>query len=138
MKKTSRVSVILLMLNCGIHDNTVNKETAEKNTTPEKYEENLRSIIKLAKSGAADVIWVTTTPLSEKQGTFNEGLEEYNAIAARIMAENNIFIIDLHNITKAYAETVDELTRDQLHFKDEVCARQGADIAKIILDKYYK
>jgi len=65
--------------------------------TLEQYEANLRKIVKQLKATDAKLIWAATTPVPDAEAGRIKGDElKYNAVAAKIMAENNIPINDLH------------------------------------------
>ncbi len=67
-------------------------------TSPQQYEKNLQELVKRLKSTGAKLIWASTTPIrSAPNGIFEPGTEvEYNSIAARVMAEHNIPVNDMH------------------------------------------
>ena len=63
----------------------------------EQYETNLRKLVKELKSTDAVLIWASTTPVPDGEAGRVKGDElKYNAVAAKIMAENKIAINDLH------------------------------------------
>ena len=65
--------------------------------TLDQYETKLRMIVKNLKTTGARLIWATTTPVPDGEAGRIKGDElKYNAIAAKIMGENNIPINDLH------------------------------------------
>ena len=65
--------------------------------TPEQYEANLRKLVKILKGSGAKLIWASTTPVPDGEAGRIKGDDlKYNAVAARIMAENKIPINDLH------------------------------------------
>jgi hypothetical protein len=67
-------------------------------TTPlPDYEKNLRALVARLKKTGATLIWASTTPVPEGEPGRIKGDEvKYNAVAAKIMAENGIAIDDLH------------------------------------------
>jgi hypothetical protein len=69
-----------------------------RTTSPEQYEKNLRELVKRLKATGAKVIWASTTPIrSTPKGIFKMGSEvEYNAIAAKAMAEHDVTINDMY------------------------------------------
>lgn len=104
-------------------------------TTPEQYESNLRQLVSILKSTGAALIWASTTPVHPVRdpafgvnAVDGENVPKYNAVAARVMAENEIPIDDLYSLALPNA---DELRKgDSIHFTDEgyeVLARQVAD-----------
>ena len=95
--------------NCGIHDTKFFKEQQSFQVTPEKYEANLREIVKRIRAKtSAVVIFATTTPilderaLSKRRGRAyaltGRAVERYNAIALRVMAELKVPINDLNKV----------------------------------------
>ncbi len=77
-------------------------------TSPAEYEKNLTEIVKRLKATGAKLIWASTTPITgDSLGLYEAGSEiEYNAIAAKIMAANQIPINDMHTaVTTMMAET---------------------------------
>lgn len=65
--------------------------------TPEQYEANLRKLLARLKQTGAKLIWASTTPVPEEEvGRFVGDEIKYNAIAAKIMAENKIMVDDLY------------------------------------------
>lgn len=78
----------------GNRDKVNGKVTFE----PEEYEKNLRELVARLKKTGAKLIWATTTPVPEKEAGRILGDDiKYNAIAARIMKENNIVTNNLHS-----------------------------------------
>ena len=62
----------------------------------EQYEANLRKIVKALKATDAKLIWATTPVPDGESGRIKGDELKYNAVAAKIMAENKIAINDLH------------------------------------------
>lgn len=65
----------------------------------EDYEKNLRSIVARLKQTKATLIWAHTTPIlvgSEPGYAGGEMVDQYNAVAARVMQENGVIINDLN------------------------------------------
>lgn len=65
----------------------------------DEYENNLRTIVDRLKQTGATLIWAHTTPIQEgtPPGYFGGQLvDEYNAVAAKIMEENGVIINDLN------------------------------------------
>lgn len=67
-------------------------------TTPlPDYEKNLRALVARLKKTGATLIWASTTPVPDGEPGRIKGDEiKYNAVAAKIMAENGIATDDLH------------------------------------------
>jgi alpha-L-fucosidase len=66
-------------------------------TTLPEYEKNLRELVARLKKTSATLVWAGTTPVPDGEPGRIKGDEvKYNAVAAKIMAENSIAIDDLH------------------------------------------
>jgi hypothetical protein len=73
-------------------------------STPEQYEKTLDALVQRLKASKAKLVWGSTTPMvtvnffaSFQGNLFDENAEqEYNAIAARVMAKHKIPVVDLH------------------------------------------
>lgn len=129
-----QVKYDILLLNCGLHDIRVDRNTLELQIKAEQYKRNLEEIIDLAKMLSKEVFWITTTPIidkihnSRKEGfwRFSKDLDTYNAIAEEVMIKENIKTIDLYNFTKGFGEKV---YCDHVHFKEDIRKLQAEYIA---------
>ncbi len=73
-------------------------------STPALYEKQLDALVQRLETTKAKLIWGNTTPMvnvnsfpSYQGNLFDAGAEvEYNAIAARVMAEHKVPVVDLH------------------------------------------
>lgn len=68
-------------------------------TSIEDYEKNLRAIVARLKQTKATLIWAHTTPIlvgSEPGYVGGEMVDNYNAVAAKVMQENGVIINDLN------------------------------------------
>ena len=88
----------VIHFNWGIHDLKYMPD-GKRQVEPADYEANLRSLVATLKMTGAKLIWATTTPIPE--GELNPPrkfgqVNEYNDIAARVMAENGVAIDDLN------------------------------------------
>ncbi len=64
---------------------------------PDEYEENLRKLVNRLKQTGATLIWCSTTPVPEgAKGRVVGDSARYNAIAAKVMKENDVAINDLY------------------------------------------
>lgn len=84
--------------NWGIHDLKIMPD-GKRQVVPADYEANLRTLVANLKTTGAKLIWASTTPIPA--GELNPPREfgqvaEYNAIAARVMKENDVIINDLN------------------------------------------
>lgn len=71
-------------------------------TDAKQYEQNLRELVARLKAKESRLIWASTTPIrSSPKRVFKVGSEiEYNEIAAKIMHESEIEIVDMHTHVK--------------------------------------
>jgi hypothetical protein len=66
-------------------------------SSPQLYEQNLRELVKRLKATGVKLIWASTTPITGMDNIFDLDSEaEYNDIAAKIMTEQEIPVIDVH------------------------------------------
>lgn len=73
--------------------------TDPRQAEPEAYEKNLREIVQKLKASGARLVFATTTPVPEGKLSPHrdpQDVERYNAIAQRVMEENDIAIDDLY------------------------------------------
>jgi lysophospholipase L1-like esterase len=109
----------VITFNFGLHD-LKRMDTGLQQVPPADYEKNLRTIVAKLKATGAKLIWVNTTPVPE--GDLNpprhfDDAVKYNDIAARVMKDNGVTILDL------YAFALPQLAQIQnphdVHFKPE-------------------
>jgi hypothetical protein len=97
----------VIHFNWGIHDLKFMPD-GKRQVEADAYEANLRSLIARMKKTGAKLIWATITPIpnGELLPARKFGIvADYNAIASRVMAENQITINDLNAwITPKLAE----------------------------------
>ncbi len=102
----------VIHFNWGLHDlkylgpngkNLADPAAADSHqqVPPEEYEKNLRKLVARLKETGATLIWCSTTPVPAGAGGRVVGdAVKYNAIAAKIMQENDIAIDDLYMFAK--------------------------------------
>ncbi|OHE87369.1 MAG: hypothetical protein A3G75_14575 [Verrucomicrobia bacterium RIFCSPLOWO2_12_FULL_64_8] len=125
---------VLLLVNCGLHDIKRNPETGKAQVSIDDYENNLRSLVSVARDMRAELVWIRTTPCDEKVHNrpgmsfhrFSEDCAAYNAVADRVMGEAGVPSIDLHTFTRNLGP---DLYCDHVHFHDPIREKQGAFIA---------
>lgn len=88
----------VIHFNWGIHDLKYMPD-GKRQVEPADYEANLRKLVAALKATGAKLIWASTTPIPE--GELNPPrkfgqVNEYNAIAARVMKENDVPTDDLN------------------------------------------
>ena len=88
----------VIHFNFGLHD-LRHMEDGKRQVEPEDYEKNLRALVAELKKTGAKLIFATTTPVPEgkltPQRTFGD-VATYNAIALKVMKENDVAIDDLN------------------------------------------
>ncbi|MSU53258.1 MAG: SGNH/GDSL hydrolase family protein, partial [Opitutaceae bacterium] len=110
----------VIHFNFGLHDAKLPPEGV-RHAAPADYEKNLRQLVQRMKATGAKLIWATTTPVP-KGGNLAPNrrfgdIATYNAIAARVMAENGVAINDLN---AAIAPRIEKVGRtNDVHFSAE-------------------
>lgn len=122
----------VIHFNWGIHDLKIMPD-GKRQVEPEAYEKNLRTLVARLQKTGAKLIWATTTPIPD--GELNPPrafgkVPEYNAIAERVMKENNVAIDDLN---AAITPRIAELQNPKdVHFKTEGSAFLAKHVAESI------
>jgi hypothetical protein len=99
----------VIHFNWGLHD-LKSMETGKAQVSPADYEANLRELVKQLQQTKARLIWCATTPVPEAKLTpprKDSDVRAYNAIAKKVMDENQIPTNDL------YAHTLPKLAEVQ-------------------------
>ena len=98
----------VIHFNWGLHDlayrnpksknfGHLDKVDGKLTTSLADYEKNLRKLVARLKKTGATLVWASTTPVPDGEpGRIKGDAVKYNAVAAKIMAENGIAIDDLH------------------------------------------
>lgn len=129
----------VIHFNWGLHDiKYVDDKSAL--TTPEngrqqvpaqQYEANLRELVKRLKKTGAKLIWCATTPVPEGANGRVAGDEvKYNAIAARVMAEEQVPINDLYAFAQPQLEKIQ--LRANVHFTPDGSRVLAAQVVQSI------
>ena len=132
--------------NCGIHDTKKFKETGKFQVSPEQYEANLRTIVKRIRDETdAVVLFATTTPILDDRAAktrserdyelLNRSIEQYNAIALKVMRELKVPVNDLHTtISKPKSpETIETLiVNDGVHLSPTGRELLGEQVASFV------
>jgi acyl-CoA thioesterase-1 len=88
----------VIHFNWGIHDLKYMPD-GKRQVEAADYENKLRTLVARLKQTGAKLIWASTTPIPEGELSPSRrfgSVQEYNAIAARVMTENGIAIDDLN------------------------------------------
>jgi hypothetical protein len=85
-------------------------------TSQQQYEKNLRELVKRLKATGAKLVWASTTPIRHSStDIFVMGSEnQYNAIAAKVMAQENVPINDMYT----YVKNLIDMNRPASHGAD--------------------
>jgi lysophospholipase L1-like esterase len=118
----------VIHFNWGLHDLKFMPD-GQRQVSPAAYEKNLRALVRQLKATRARLIWATTTPVPAgvTPPRKNEDVLAYNAIAQKIMAENNIAVDDLYGFAGPKLKEIQQPAN--VHFTPQgyrVLARQVA------------
>lgn len=111
--------------------------SSHQQVSPAEYEKNLRTLVERLKKTGAKLIWCSTTPVPEgSAGRVLDDAVKYNAIAAKVMADNQIPTDDLYTFAEARLKEI-QLSAN-VHFSPEgyeALAKQVADSISAALAK---
>jgi acyl-CoA thioesterase-1 len=121
----------VIHFNFGLHDAKLPPEGV-RHAAPADYEKNLRQLVQRMKATGAKLIWATTTPVPmggnlAPNRRFGD-IATYNAIAAKVMAENGVAINDLNAAIAPHVEKVGRPT--DVHFTEEGNALLAQGVAR--------
>ena len=133
----------VIVLNAGLWD-VKTDGSGKRAIPPEEYARNVREMVRLARqelgAAGATVVWVSTTPVDDYKHNvvyaqswkrFDADVRRYNAVAAAVMAEERVPVVDLYGFTADVLGTA--AGRDHGHMVLDASAAQGAYIARAIL-----
>lgn len=110
----------VIHFNFGLHDAKLPPEGV-RHAPPAVYEKNLRELVRRLQATGATLIWATTTPVPNGgilSPTRRFGsIEEYNAIARKVMEESGVPIDDLNAVITPHLATM-QLPND-VHYTGE-------------------
>jgi acyl-CoA thioesterase-1 len=121
----------VIHFNFGLHDAKLPPEGV-RHAPPDVYEKNLRMLVQQMKATGAQLIFATTTPVP-KGGNLSPtrrfgSVDEYNAIARKVMTEGGVAIDDLNAVAKPMMEKHGRPT--DVHFNDEGYALLAQKVAQ--------
>ena len=124
----------VIHFNWGLHDLVVKDQS---NAVPvDRYERNLRELVRRLNATGATLIWATTTPVPPRikigPERRNADALAYNAAALRIMKENRIQIDDLYEFALPRLREIQ--LEDDVHFSFEGSRVLAQRVADVILD----
>lgn len=120
----------VIHFNFGLHDAKLPPEGV-RHAPPAVYEKNLRELVKRLQATGAALVWASTTPVPNG-GVISPtrrfgSIDEYNAIARRVMEESGVAIDDLNAVITPHLAT--QLPND-VHY-----SREGSAIlAKAVVE----
>jgi acyl-CoA thioesterase-1 len=125
----------VIHFNWGLHD--LKLIDGKHQVSLADYDKNLRELVQQLKVTKATLIWCSTTPVPDGTGIRHRGDElKYNAVAEKIMTENDIAIDDLFEFARPQLDKI-QLPAN-VHFSpsgSEVLAQQVAKSIEARLPK---
>ena len=99
-----------------------------RQVSPEEYEQNLTQLVARLKQTGAKLIWRSTTPVPEGAKGRNPGdSANYNEIASRIMAANEIEVDDLYAFAKPRLAEIGR--KADVHYTPDGSAKLAGQVA---------
>ena len=130
----------LVHLNCGLHDLKRSKATGDYQVPLERYEANLREIVRRVRAESrARLVFATTTPILDARHAqrrvdfdrFEADVQRYNAVAVQVMRDLHVPVNDLHQVVvEGDPETL--LGPDGTHYTPEGYALLAGAVATTI------
>jgi lysophospholipase L1-like esterase len=113
----------IVVLAIGINDSKFNFVSQENQVPINKFNQNLREIVKIAKQYTQEIVVVGLTPVDDSllypmpwnpnYGYNNANVKKYNTALTKFARENNLPFIALYKLLAAYES--DEALHDGLH-----------------------
>ncbi|MCE3014395.1 MAG: SGNH/GDSL hydrolase family protein [Pirellula sp.] len=123
----------VIHFNFGLHDAKLPPEGV-RHAAPEMYEKNLRELVIQMKATSAKLIFATTTPVpngGNLRPTRRFGsVDQYNAVARKVMTENGVAINDLNADIAPHVEKMQRA--NDVHFTDEGSMLLAKQVVKAI------
>jgi len=97
----------VIHFNWGLHD--IKMDTGKHQVPVGEYENNLRELVHAMKATKAKLIWANTTPVPPgdvKPVRRDDDVVSYNAVAKKIMDDNNIAVNDLYAFAAPRLKTI--------------------------------
>jgi len=120
----------VIHFNWGLHD--LKHIGGQKQVSLADYEKNLTKLVARLKRTGAKLIWCSTTPVPQggKPHRLDKDVQEYNAVAAKIMKANDIPTNDLYSFA---LERLDKIQRPRnAHFTPEGSKVLAGEVARQI------
>lgn len=130
--------------NSGIHDTKRDQKTGKLNVPPEKYEANLREIVKrLRTETKANLVFALSTPLIDERSEqywktrsyrlTNSTVMEYNQIALRVMKDLDVPVNDLPAALGDARESARLHDGGGIHFTEEGSRKLAAAVVAVVV-----
>jgi lysophospholipase L1-like esterase len=122
----------VIHFNFGLHDLKLDPRRGHE-VPPSAYRRNLRAIVAELKATGATLIWANTTPVPAGKlhpPRRSADVPIYNAIAARIMAAQNIRVDNLNRLVRTWPDPIQR--PHSVHFTPEGYAVLGRRVASVI------
>ena len=122
----------VIHFNWGLHDLKLMAD-GQHQVSVEAYEKNLRELVGQLKATQAKLIWASTTPVPDGKLSpprSNADVQAYNAVARKIMTENNVVIDDLYEFALPQLAKIQR--RVNVHFTDEGSQVLATQVVKSI------
>jgi acyl-CoA thioesterase-1 len=123
----------VIHFNFGLHD-LKRMDDGKQQVPPDRYEENLRAIVKVLHATGAKLIWASTTPVPEGKVSPQRvpaDVPIYNETATKVMKENGIPINDLYSFALERLAAIQRPVN--VHFTDEGSAQLADRVASAIM-----
>jgi lysophospholipase L1-like esterase len=121
----------VIHFNWGLHDLKFMPD-GKRQVDTKAYEKNLRELVQQLKATGAKLIWATTTPVPEgvTPPRKNEDVLAYNAIARKIMEENQVAVDDLYSFALPRLAEIQQ--RANVHYTPQGYAALAKPVAASI------
>ncbi len=131
----------IVLLNCGLHDIRVDRNSFKIAINEESYRSNLQKIIDVLKKLSNEIIWISSTSINEEVHNkrlggylrYEKDVIKYNFIAEKVMLKNKIPIIDLNSYTNSLGK---DIYVDHAHFKENIRELQADFIFDSLLNLF--
>jgi lysophospholipase L1-like esterase len=122
----------VIHFNWGLHDLKAMPD-GSRQVSLEAYDKNLRELVSQLKATQAKLIWASTTPVPEGKVNpprLNSDVQAYNAVARKIMAENQVATDDLYEFALPQLSKIQRPVN--VHFTDEGSSVLATQVAASI------
>jgi acyl-CoA thioesterase-1 len=120
----------VIHFNFGLHD--LRRKDGENQVPIDRYEKNLREIVKRLKATGAKLVWASTTPVPQgTEGRVPEDVPKYSDAAKRVMEQSGIPTNDLYAFALPRLKELQQ--PNNVHFKEEGSRALAEQVAASIL-----